>query len=61
MQGYYWSKEGIQWVLFREEWYITGKGLDLGEEPRQDKTRQCFIWSLIQSYAYRLYPNNLKL
>ena len=36
MQGYYLSKEGIQWVLFREEWYITGKGLDLGEEPRQD-------------------------
>ena len=27
----------------------------------QDKTRQCFIWSLIQSYIYRLYPNNLKL
>ena len=26
----------------------------------QDKTRQCFIWSLIQSYVYRLYPNNLK-
>ena len=25
------------------------------------KTRQCFIWSLIQSYVYRLYPNNLKL
>ena len=22
-----------------------------------DKTRQCFIWSLIQSYVYRLYPN----
>ena len=21
-----------------------------------DKTRQCFIWSLIQSYVYRLYP-----
>ena len=40
MKGYYLSKEGIQWVLFREEWYITGKGLDLGEEPRQDKTRQ---------------------
>ena len=38
MQGYYLSKEGIQWVLFREKWYITGKGLDLGEEPRQDKT-----------------------
>ena len=67
MQGYHWSKEGIQWVPFREEWYITGKGLDLGEEPRQDKTRQdsqdktrqCFIWSLIQSYVYRLYLNNL--
>ena len=28
---------------------------------RQDKTKQCFIWSLIQSYVYRLYPNNLKL
>ena len=28
---------------------------------RQDKTRQCFIWSLIQSYVYRLYPNNLKV
>ena len=28
---------------------------------REDKTRQCFIWSLIQSYVYRLYPNNLKL
>ena len=27
---------------------------------RQDKTRQCFMWSLIQSYVYRLYPNNLK-
>ena len=27
---------------------------------RQDKTRQCFIWSLIQSYVYRLYLNNLK-
>ena len=26
---------------------------------RQDKRRQCFIWSLIQSYAHRLYPNNL--
>ena len=22
--------------------------------------RLCFIWSLIQSYVYRLYPNNLK-
>ena len=21
----------------------------------QDKTRQCFIWSLIQSYVYRLW------
>ena len=30
-------------------------------DKRQDKTRQCFIWSLIQSYVYRLYPNNLKL
>ena len=28
---------------------------------RQDKTRQFFIWSLIQSYVHRLYPNNLKL
>ena len=28
--------------------------------PRQEKTRQCFIWSLIQSYVHRLYPNNLK-
>ena len=27
---------------------------------RQDKTRQCFIWSLIRSYVHRLYPNNLK-
>ena len=27
---------------------------------QQDKTRQCFIWSLIQSYVHRLYPNNLK-
>ena len=27
----------------------------------QDKTRQCFIWSLIQFYIYRLYPNNLKV
>ena len=26
----------------------------------QDKTRKCFIWSLIQSYVHRLYPNNLK-
>ena len=32
-----------------------------GSLTRQDKTRQCFIWSLIQSYVYRLYPNNLKL
>ena len=32
-----------------------------GTLTRQDKTRQCFIWSLIQSYVYRLYPNNLKL
>ena len=30
-------------------------------KTRQDKTRQCFIWSLIQSYVHRLYPNNLKL
>ena len=29
-------------------------------KTRQDKTRQCFIWSLTQSYVYRLYPNNLK-
>ena len=29
-------------------------------KTRQDKTRQCFIWSLIQSYVHRLYPNNLK-
>ena len=28
---------------------------------RQDKTRQCFIWSLIQSCVYRLYPNNFIL
>ena len=27
---------------------------------QQDKTRQCFIWSLIQSYVHRLYPNHLK-
>ena len=27
----------------------------------QDKTRKCFIWSLRQSFVYRLYPNNLKL
>ena len=40
MQGYHLSKEGIQWVLFCEKWYITGKELDLGEEPRRDKTRQ---------------------
>ena len=33
MQGYHLSKEGIQWVPFREEWYITGKGLDLGADP----------------------------
>ena len=26
----------------------------------QDKTRQCFIWSLIQLYVHRLYPNDLK-
>ena len=26
----------------------------------QDKTRQCFIWSLTQSYDHRLYPNDLK-
>ena len=32
-----------------------------GTLTRQDKTRQCFIWSLIQSYVYRLYPNNLEL
>ena len=30
------------------------------DKTRQDKTRQCFIWSLIQSYVHRLYPNNLK-
>ena len=30
-------------------------------KTRQDKTKQCFIWSLIQSYVHRLYPNNLKL
>ena len=29
-------------------------------ETRQDKTGQCFIWSLIQSYVRRLYPNNSK-
>ena len=28
---------------------------------RQDKTRQCFIWSLTQSYVYRLYPNRQHL
>ena len=37
------------------------KGGGGGSLTRQDKTRQCFIWSLIQSYVYRLYPNNLKL
>ena len=26
------------------------------DKTRQDKTRQCFIWSLIQSYVYRLNP-----
>ena len=30
-------------------------------KTRQDKTKQCFIWSLIQSYVHRLYPNKLKL
>ena len=30
-------------------------------KTRQDKTRQFFIWSLIQSDVHRLYPNNLKL
>ena len=33
---------------------------EVGNRKRQDKTRQCFIWSLIQSYVYRLYPNNSK-
>ena len=28
---------------------------------RQDKTRQCFIWSLIQSYVYRLYLSRSRL
>ena len=28
---------------------------------RQKKTRQCFIWILIQPYVHRLYPINLKL
>ena len=30
-------------------------------KTRQGKTRQFFIWSLIQSYVHRLYPNNLNL
>ena len=34
--------------------------VELKLECRQDKTRQCFIWSLTQSYVHRLYPNNLK-
>ena len=32
----------------------------VGFGAKQNKTRQCFIWSLIQSYVHRLYPNNLK-
>ena len=38
-----------------------GGGPGVLNKVRQDKTRQCFIWSLIQSYVYRLYPNNFKI
>ena len=50
-----WCPKPILWELnsFRMQ--------TLSFVPRQDKTRQWFIWSLILSYVYRLYPNNLKL
>ena len=33
-KGYHLSLKGVQkGYLFREKWYIEGKGLDLGAEP----------------------------
>ena len=38
-----------------------GQVIFLGENSKtRQETRQCFIWSLIQSYVHPLYPNNLK-
>ena len=47
---------------FRPNWGQKDRKFSFETEPplsRQDKTRQSFIWSLIQSYVHRLYPNNL--
>ena len=41
-------------------WLLIARKLAI-HLPLQDKTRLCFIWSLVQSYVYRLYQNNLKL
>ena len=46
---------------FRPNWGPKDRKFSFETEPplsRQDKTTQCFIWSLIQSYVH-LYPNNL--
>ena len=50
------GKNGLDLTVCNGEqvWRETGKVI-----TRQDKTRQCFIWSLIQSYVHRLYANNL--
>ena len=65
------AEQGVAFKVLNRVYNFTIKRLEQGvsldwkplkecKDLRQDKTKQCFICSLIQSYVHRLYPNNLK-